>query len=510
MGSLTAAIGRRVDGVAGFDRRVWAISVVVVTGAIMSILSTTSVNVALSTLSRQLDAPLDHIQWVVTAYLLALATVIPVTGWAAERFGVRRLWLATGGVFVAGSALCGLAWSANTLIAFRVIQGLAGGMIMPLGMIILALAVGPARVGRAMSVIGVPMLLGPTFGPVLGGLLVEYVSWQWIFFMNVPVGLAGLALAWRLLPERREQARHRLDWVGLLLASPGVALLTFGLAEIPGHGGVGHPVVYGPLLVGVVLLLIFTEHARRTDDPLIDVRLFTSLRLAAAIVTTFLLGVALYGSLLVLPLYFQIVRGEGALVTGLLLIPQGLASAALMPLVGPLTDRFGGGRVVLVGVALLALGTVVLTRVGPETPYPLLLTALAVRGFGLGASLMPAMAAAYAAMRPETVPRATSGLNVMQRVGGSIGAAVLAVILNAQVAAAIPGAEAGASGSLPSGGLGPFAGAVADAFGTTFWWAFWLTLVAVPAAFVLARQERHAREREAMQQAREAAVEGSA
>lgn len=152
---------------------------------------------------------------------------------AVDRFGVRRLWLTTGNIFVAASALCGLAWSANSLIAFRVIQGLAGGMIMPLGMIILTLAVGPARVGRAMSVVGVPMLLGPTFGPVLGGMLVEYLGWPFIFWMNVPVGLVGLALAWRLLPDSRASGHHRLDWVGLLLASPGVALLTFGLAEIP-------------------------------------------------------------------------------------------------------------------------------------------------------------------------------------------------------------------------------------------------------------------------------------
>ncbi|MQA17118.1 MAG: DHA2 family efflux MFS transporter permease subunit [Pseudonocardiaceae bacterium] len=475
-------------------------------GAIMSILSTTSVNVALSTLSRELDAPISHIQWVVTAYLLALATVIPVTGWAAERFGIRRLWLSTGAVFVGASVLCGMAWSANSLIAFRVIQGFAGGMIMPLGMMVLTLAVGPARVGRAMSVIGVPMLLGPTFGPVLGGLLVQYVGWQWIFYMNVPVGLAGLALAWRLLPADRPEGRHRLDWVGLLLASPGIALLTFGLAEVPGQGGVAHPVVYVPLLAGATLLAVFIWHARRTDDPLIDVRLFASLRLAAASATTFLLGLALFGSLLVLPLYFQIVHGEGALATGLLLIPQGLASAAVMPLVGPLTDRFGGGRVVLVGVMLLALGTAVLTQVGADTPYPLLLAALAVRGLGLGASMMPAMAAAYAAMRPETVPRATSGLNVMQRVGGSIGAAVLAVILNVQIAAALPGAGTAARGAVPAGDLGPLADAVAGAFGVTFWWAFWLTLAAIPAALVLARQERHARDREAVQRAREVAA----
>jgi EmrB/QacA subfamily drug resistance transporter len=491
-GRLSAAVGRRVDGLAGFDRRTWSVAIVVVVGAIMSILSTTSVNVALAALSQEFGASIDDVQWVITAYLLALATVIPLTGWAAERFGFRRLWMATGSTFVAASLLCGFAWSLGSLIAFRVLQGVAGGMIMPLGMIILARTVGPDRVGRAMSVIGVPMLLGPVFGPVLGGLFVEHVGWPWIFFMNVPVGLLGLALAWRLLPAidggRRAQ---RLDWLGLLLASPGVLALTFGLSEVPSHGGVGHPVVYGPLAAGAVLLVAFVLHARRVADPLIDVRLFGGLRLAAATATTFLLGAALFGSLLVLPLYFQVLRGEGALTTGLLLIPQGLASASMMPLIGPLTDRFGGGPVVLIGVTFLATGTFLLTQADTDTPYPLLMAALAIRGFGLGGSMMPAIAAAYAAMRPQDVPRATSGLNATQRVGGSIGAAVLAVILNAEIAAAVPGGGATAAEVAGSAGeLGRYADAVAGAFETTFWWAFALSLAAVPTALILTRRER--------------------
>jgi EmrB/QacA subfamily drug resistance transporter len=490
VGRLSDAVGRRLDGVAGFDRRTWAVAIVVVVGAIMSILSTTSVNVALESLSREFGASIDAVQWVVTAYLLALAAVIPLTGWAAERFGVRRLWMTTGSTFVGASLLCGLAWSLESLIAFRVLQGLAGGMIMPVGMIILARTVGPDRVGRAMSVIGVPMLLGPVFGPVLGGLFVEHVGWPWVFYMNVPVGLLGLALAWRLLPPVPTERAHRLDWLGLLLVSPGVASLTFGLSEVPSHGGLDDPIVYGPLTAGIVLLVAFVLHSRRLDDPLIDVRLFAGVRLAAATATTFLLGVALFGSLLILPLYFQVLRGEGALTTGLLLIPQGLASAATMPLIGPLTDRFGGGPVVLVGVTFLATGTLLLTQLDADTPYPLVMAALAVRGFGLGGSMMPAIAAAYAAMRPESVPRATSGLNVTQRVGGSIGAAVLAVILNVEISAAIPGGESAAEVAGATGDLGQYAGPVAGAFEITFWWSFWLSLAAVPTALVLARRER--------------------
>lgn len=478
MRGLLSFVGSRLDGVGGFERRVWAIASVVIIGAALSILATTSVNVALDHLGRELGAPLDDIQWVVTGYLLAIATVIPLTGWASERFGARALWMATVGAFVAASALCATAWSAESLIAFRVLQGLAGGMIMPIGMITLTLAVGPQRVGRAMAVIGVPMLLAPAFGPVLGGLAIEYASWRWIFLVNVPLGLLGLALAWALLPDAKAEGHHRLDWLGLLLASPGVALLTLGLAEVPAHGGVGHPSVWAPGLAGLAFLAAFVTHALRTDDPLIDVRLFAQRRLAAAVTTTFLLGIALFGSLVVLPLYFQILRGEDALATGLLLVPQGMGAALGMAIGGRLTDRVGGGRVAAVGIVLLALGTLALTQVGAGTSYALLLAVLAVRGIGLGGSMMPAMAAAFAALRPEAVPRATSGLNVMQRVGGSIGAALLAVILESRLDA-----------------LGPAAtpDAVAGAFGHTFWWAAALSVAAIPAALLLARQERLAR-----------------
>src|SRR6188474_916610 len=170
-------------------RDVRRIAVVVVIGAVMSILDTTIVNVALETLRIELGAPLSTIQWVSTGYLLSLATVIPLTGWAAERFGPKRVWMSAVAAFTATSALCGAAWSADALIAFRVLQGIAGGMIMPIGMITLAQAAGPERMGRVMSVVGVPMLLAPVLGPVIGGLIVETLSWRWIFFVNLPIGL---------------------------------------------------------------------------------------------------------------------------------------------------------------------------------------------------------------------------------------------------------------------------------------------------------------------------------
>src|SRR4051794_6406958 len=221
---------------AKLDRELMLVASVVVLGAIMSILDTTVVNVAINTLARDFHTTLPTIQWVATGYTLALATVIPLTGWAADRFGTKRLYMTSIALFLGGSLLSGLSWSAASLIGFRVLQGLGGGMLMPLGMTILTRAAGPSRVGRVMSIIGVPMLLGPIFGPILGGWLVDDISWRWIFFINLPIGLVALFLSRRVLPRDRPQPAERLDFLGLCLLSPGLALVIYGLAKSTSAG----------------------------------------------------------------------------------------------------------------------------------------------------------------------------------------------------------------------------------------------------------------------------------
>jgi EmrB/QacA subfamily drug resistance transporter len=470
-------------------REVWIVAAVVTVGTVMSILDTTIVNVALETLSRQLHAALNTIQWVATGYLLALATVIPLTGWMSERFGAKQVWMTSVALFGLGSALCGLAWSAESLIGFRVLQGFGGGMIMPVGMSLLTQTAGPSRVGRVMSVIGVPTLLGPILGPVIGGLIVDSVSWRWIFFVNIPIAAIALGLAARLLHADAGRAEAgRLDWLGLALLSPGLGGIVFGLSETETHGGLGAPIAWAPIVAGVVLVVLFVAHARRAPRPLLDIKLFRSVGFSASAATTFLLGGALFGAMIVLPLYYQVARGESALSAGLLMAPQGVGAAMAMPLAGRLTDRLGGGRIALVGLLIMTIGTIPFAFITQSTSYALLAGVLVVRGIGMGATMMPAMAAAFAELERPQVPRATSALNAIRTIGGSIGTALLAVVLQHEIRGAARTRE-------------PLAGA----FAHTFWWAVGVGAVALIPTSILAISQRRARRAASLQEMAEAA-----
>jgi EmrB/QacA subfamily drug resistance transporter len=455
------------------EPHVWRIAAVVVVGAIMSILDTTIVNVALETLGRDLHSSLADIQWVATGYMLALAAVIPVSGWAAGRFGAKRLWLSSVVLFTLGSALCGLAWSTESLIAFRVLQGIGGGMIMPVGQMVLTRAAGPSRLGRVMSVVGLAMILAPIFGPTIGGLMIDHLDWRWIFYVNVPVGAIGLAMGMRLLPSSEEGVHAtRLDRTGLALLTLGVPLVVYGLAEIGQHGSITAAQAYAPLLIGAALVVAFALHALRAAEPLLDVRLFREPSFRAAAITTFFLGAGLFGAMIVMPLYFQLVRGEDAVTTGLLLIPQGVGAALAMPLAGRLSDRLGGGRLALAGLAVTLVTTLPFTVLGASTSYLLIGAAMIGRGFGIGLTMMPAMTAAFSKLQPADIAHATPQLNVLQRVGGSIGIALLTVVL-----------QHGLTGAHTPD-------AAAAAFGHTYVWVLALSAIALIPAWVLARAER--------------------
>jgi EmrB/QacA subfamily drug resistance transporter len=452
------------------ERHVWVISGVVILGMIMSILDTTIVNVALDTLSRDLHAPISQVQWVVTGYLLSLAAVIPVTGWAARRFGAKQVYLTSLVLFTAGSAACGLSSSLGELVLFRVLQGAGGGMIMPVAQLIMAQVAGPQRMGRVMGIVSMPAMLAPILGPVVGGLILQNLHWSWIFFVNVPVGFVAFILGWRMLPHTDSGEAGRLDWLGLALMPTGAAAIVYGLSKLGTGAAIGSLGVLGPVIAGTVLVVAFVLHALRIERPLLDVRLYANKVFAGASFTTFGVGGALFGAMILVPLYYQQVRGLSVIDTGLLNGPQGIGALVAMPIAGRLTERFGGGRVALCGVSLLALSTVPFVFITANTSIVLLSAIFVVRGVSIGMSFMPAMTAAFASMRPEQLSDATPQINVLMRLGGAIGTAILAVVLQRSV-------------------IGPTPTDLAHAFNSAYAWALGIAVLSLIPCVMLLRAE---------------------
>lgn len=482
---------------------------VVVLGAIMSILDITVVNVALPTFQTDFDVEAySTVAWTVTAYTLALATVIPLTGWAADRFGTKRLYMTAIGLFTLGSVLCATAWSIEALIGFRVLQGLGGGMLMPLGMTIMTKAAGPKRMGRLMAILGVPMLLGPILGPILGGWLIDAASWHWIFLINLPLGIAALVYARIILPSDTPEPSESFDFIGMALMSPGLALFLYGVSSIPGEGTVAATKVLVPAIVGFVLIVAFVLYSFRPRHPLLDLRLFANRNLAVAAIVMFMFVMAFFGALLLVPTYFQQVRGESVLKAGLLVAPQGLGAMLTMPIAGSLTDKLPVGRIVPFGFVGIIVGMLGLTQTGADTPYLHIIGWLFVMGLGMGGTMMPIMTSALKTLKAHDVARGSTLINVLQQVGSSIGVALMSVLLtnhfkdSAAVTAARAIAEAEQNGEDPPAKalevaqqLGdrfmPTALAdMADAFSSTFWVALAILVVAlIPVALLPRKRE---------------------
>ena len=413
------------------DREVLLVAGVVVLGAIMSILDITVVSVAQPTFQTTFDSSPAQVAWTMTGYTLALASVIPLTGWAADRFGTKRLYMTAIALFVSGSVLCAAAWSIGALIGFRVLQGLGGGMLMPLGMTIMTRAAGPNRIGRVMAVLGIPMLLGPIFGPILGGWLIDAASWHWIFLINLPIGAVALVYALVVLPKDNPTPSETFDFLGMLMLSPGLALFLFGVSSIPEKGTIWATKVLVPMLIGLVLVTLFVLRTlfRSPEHPLIDLRLFRHRALSIAVVTMSLFAIAFFGASLLFPSYFLQVRGETTLHAGLLLAPQGIGAMLTMPVAGILTDKIGPGRIVMVGIVTIVIGMSVFTQVDVNTSYALLLGALFVMGMGMGATMMPIMTSALQTLRDHEIARGSTLMNITQQVSASIGTALFSVIL---------------------------------------------------------------------------------
>jgi EmrB/QacA subfamily drug resistance transporter len=407
---------------------VWRLAGVVVVGAFLSMLDGSIVAVGLDTVARDLHVGLAEVAWVSNAYLLALAVSLPLCGWAGRRIGVGRLWLGALAAFTLTSGVCALAGDLTTLVVARVAQGLAAGLLVPAGQTLLGQAVGPERLGRVMGVLGLAVSAGPALGPALGGLLLDSFSWPALFLVNVPIGVLGLVAGLRVVPRGETGRAGPLDVVGLVLVGVGLPATLFALTTLAGPGGTA-PAVVGTLVVGVLTLAGFVRRTLRTRHPLTDLSLLRRPVFAAACVSSGLVGALMFGSLLVLPLWFQLRQGAGVIDTGLALIGFGVGTAVAGPLAGWLTDRVGGGRVAVVGVLVVVATTVPFAFLAADAPVLLVQALLVVRGLATGLAAVPVTVVGYAAVSAEALPDAATQLNVVQRVGGAAGGALVAVVV---------------------------------------------------------------------------------
>lgn len=451
------------------DRKAIVIALVLMVGGLAVIFDSTIVSIALKTLAQDLSVPVSTIQWVSTAYLLALGVTIPVVGWAQARIGGKRLWMIALTIFLAASIACSLAWDAPSLIAFRVAQGVGGGLMMPL-MATLPVQQVPRGVGlgRLMAVVSLPAALGPILGPTIGGLILTWLDWRWLFWVNVPFCLVGLALAARFLPADAPTGRPRLDLLGLVLISPALVGILWGLTNVSQDGGFSRVDVWLPVAIGVVLLTAFAIlEIRRPANALIDVGLLRRRPVASSSAVMFLSGASLYGSMLLLPLFFQIVHGVGVLTAALVLIPQGVGALLSRVLAGRLTDTVGARIVAIAGFVVMGLATIPFALADASTNVIWLGAVLLIRGFGMGAVMIPVMSVAYVGLDRDEVPHASIITRLAQQVGGAFGVALLAVILETAV-----------------GGATDIA-AIAAGFDVAFWWAVGFTVVAIGVCFAL-------------------------
>ncbi|MCX4450816.1 MDR family MFS transporter [Streptomyces sp. NBC_01789] len=455
MSGQTAPPAERVE------KELLRIAFILVLGTFMASLDATIVSVGLDRLTEEFDASVAEIQWVSTAYLLAIVAAVPASGWLAGRFGGRRTWIAAVGLFLLGSLLCASAWSATSLIVFRVIQGLGGGLLPATGQALLARVAGPGRTGKVISVVAVVPLLSPVFGPLAGGSVLAVASWPWLFLINLPIGIAAVLLARRHVPVVPPASqRTAFDLRGALLLSPGLAMLVYGLTEVAHHRTL--PATAG-VSAGVVMLAAFTVHGLRTrGTPLVDPRLFARPPFGAAALALVVLGASVFGTMFLLPLYFQSGRSMSAWEAGLMLAPQGLGAAAGSVLVNRTISKVAPRTLVVAGIVLILAGTAPFTLLGHGVPDAVIVAALVVRGFGMSMIGAPVMNIVYSRIEPEQLPRAAGALNLLNTVGGSVGTAALAVILQTRLAAR--GTD------------------ISAAFGDTFWWVLGFCLFAAAAA----------------------------
>jgi EmrB/QacA subfamily drug resistance transporter len=411
----------------------WIVGIVFVFGLFMDLLDMTIVNVAIPELARDLKVNPEEgastIQWVVTGYLLSLAVFIPVSGWAGDRFGTKRIFLIALFLFTSASLLCGLAWNIESLIAFRVLQGVGGGILTPVGTAMLFRAFPPEERAKGAAILMIPMVVAPASGPVLGGYLVEYHDWRWIFFINIPIGILGLVFAALYLKEERQANTGRLDVPGFMLAAAGLGAVMYALAQAGIHGfGDQQVLTVGALGLGILALFVYQE--LRAREPMIDMRLFRN-RLFTTMNVAQIVGYSgMMGGLFLLPLLLQAEMGLSPFESGLTTFPQALGVVSMVQIAGRIYNTVGPRRMMMAGMLGSALTTLTFVLIDLETSQWWIRLIMLCRGWSFALVLIPIQTATYATIRTQEMGRASAIFNANRQVAASFGVALLATALS--------------------------------------------------------------------------------
>ncbi len=413
----------------------WVVALLVtVIGGFMAILDTSIVNVAIPTIMSVFGMSTTQVEWIVTVYMLTLGVVVPTSAWLGDKIGYKRLYILSLAVFTVGSMLSGIAWSGTALIGFRVLQAIGGGMIMPVMTSMVFRMVPRNRIGSAMGILGVAIIMAPALGPTLGGYLVQYVDWRLIFYINVPIGVFGVIAAQRVLPNFKRHPVGPFDTVGFLSAASGLFSLLYALSQGSTVGWGSETIIL--LLYGSgVLLCFFVWWELRAEHPMLDMRVFKYGEFTWSNILVIVSTVALFSGIFYIPLFLQNVAGMGALQTGLILMPAALVSGVMMPISGRLFDRIGPRPLAIAGLAILAYSTYLLHNLNTITPTSTIVWWMVVRGVGMGLMMMPVQAAGLAVIPTKDVGQASAVSNIIQRVAGSFGIAYLTAYLTGRMAA---------------------------------------------------------------------------
>jgi EmrB/QacA subfamily drug resistance transporter len=407
-----------------------SVSVVFVLAMFMAIMDTTIINVALPTLASQFHVAAVHIDSVVVAFLVSLAVFIPASGWLGDRFGTKRVFLTALAIFTIASALCGLAQSIEQLVIFRILQGVGGGMLTPVGLAMLYRVFPPEERVRASSILTVPTAFAPALGPVLGGFLVTDASWRWVFYVNVPIGIVGFVFGALFLHETRQPDAGRFDLAGFTLAGVGFATLMYALSEGPSKGWTS-PVIVGLGLAGVALLAVLVPLELRSRQPMLDFRLATNSNFRVTTAVIVIGTMAFLGTLYLVALFYQDGLGTSALQSGLSTFPEALGVMVGAQVATRVYPRIGPRRMMIGGLTGVAVTTALMSLVGFGTSLWWMRLLMLALGLTMSQVFVPAQAAAFATVSKASTGRASTLFNAGRQLGSAVGVAVLSTVLAA-------------------------------------------------------------------------------